>query len=142
MCKCNSKCNCNITSTTKGEKGDAGATGATGPTAIYFIPLTDALTEFTVLLDGDYVLQLEANVERDSGESFASVSSDLTKNGVAEVGNNNGNHTLQYLLADNKYTYTHNAKINSVVAGDTIGFDLTLGFSLLINGSITIIKLP
>lgn len=30
MCKCNSKCNCNITSTTKGEKGDASPVASLG----------------------------------------------------------------------------------------------------------------
>lgn len=32
MCKCSSKCNCNITTLTRGVKGDIGLTGPTGPT--------------------------------------------------------------------------------------------------------------
>lgn len=32
MCQCSNRCNCNITSITKGEKGDSGTIGATGAT--------------------------------------------------------------------------------------------------------------
>lgn len=71
MCGCNSKCGCNITSTTKGEKGDASPEATLGykvykalisqeaagaPTAIVLVNTLGVVPTFAYTTTGEYVL--------------------------------------------------------------------------------------
>lgn len=152
MCDCTTGCNeCNITSLTKGEKGDRGATGATGPGGIYFASFEDTVLDdtntfftYTIVQAGNYVLQLECSIEISTGET--PISSFLYKNGVYQSANMNNTHASELMASgsfeDESITYTHNAKLTSLIVGDVVGFSITSGFSSrLINGSITLLKL-
>lgn len=142
MCDCCEKIIKKIPVT--GPQGPQGEPG-TNPTR-YFedyaeISLSDEGDDFvlTILESGNYILQYEAYITRTEATT---VNSRLTKNGVFQVANINYIHTTTELESIAETTFTHTAKLESLISGDIIGFNLDASvFCLVTNASLTILKL-
>lgn len=157
---CNScgknKCCCTKTVSKTGPKGDKGAKGATGPIGptgprgpgfIQFIPLApgDAdegtITQYdsaVVTEAGDYVVMLEANIEKVGGSDI-SFNSYIRKNGASDTLNVNYQHLNRTSGAN--CTHTHVGKV-SLTVGQTAGIELAMSASArLLNGSIILSKI-
>jgi hypothetical protein len=145
MCNCKGKCGCNISTITKGEKGDAGQSGTTGVSFYAFKAQTvDAITtidvQTTVAADGDYVVQLQANVGNNDAAAV-NVTTRAYKNGAPDTLNDNYTQTFSDILVSQAVTYTHTAKLTGLSAGQTVGCRfLATGDVLISNGSLTIFK--
>lgn len=153
MCKngcCKTSC-CTKTVSKTGPRGPKGATGKTGPTG----PMGPGITSFTAVTEvtegsivsfnspavteaGDYVVQLEMNVEK-VGVSDISFNSFLLKNGVTDTLNANYQHLNR--TSGINCTHTHTAKV-SLIVGQTAGFQLNMSPSAkVLNGSIVLSKI-
>lgn len=161
MCKiCNKqKCCCPVKVITKtGPKGKNGKDGkdstVPGPPGIGNVvdfksfknlvlngtdPVEMNYTLPTGFTSGNYILQLELEINRTFTAPSINLLTHLVKNANLQTINDNYAHTNRddgaIIL-----TYTHNALINAT-AGDIVGFELTSASTASIpNGSITIIK--
>lgn len=142
MCKCKTKCNCNITAITKGEKGDPGNSPVLAFSSVKTPTFIAGVYNFQVSVpaNGDYLVMLQGNFTSDAVAK--SLVTQLYKATVAQSSNDNfeqGNTIIDFSL----FTFTHTAKVTALVTTDTIGYKLTtsdIGASLR-NASITLIKL-
>ena len=159
---CNScgktKCCCLKVITERGPRGLSGKDGKTGPTGpigpagpgvLQFIAVGEILEDTiqtiesaAVTIAGDYIVALEANVEKVLIITPADISfnSYLTKNTVTQ--NLNANYQHLNRTSGLNCTHTHTAKITLAI-GDTVGFQLAMGATAkILNGSIVLSKLP
>lgn len=130
-----------------GPTGPTGPQGTSGNVGTYFqafgeTPLTDGSTlfTFTITLAGNYILQYEAYLVKDTSTS---VSSRLTKNGSYQSLNTNNVHKTTAPTSIAEITYTHTAKLNSLIVGDVVGYNVfcnTGGLAMATNSSLTLIK--
>lgn len=135
----------------QGKKGDTGLTGKKGDTGpmgagiVLFIPvgtlLESTITDFDspiVTEAGDYIVSLEANVQKVGGSDI-SFNSYIRKNGANDTLNTNYQHLNR--TSGINCTHTHVGKI-SLLVGQTAGFELAMSASAkILNGSIILSKI-
>jgi hypothetical protein len=132
----------------QGPIGPPGQDGVSIPGSIVFEPIpeftitsTPILIEAPVVLDGDYLVELEAWVSLP--DPFQNLTSQLAKSTVYQGANVNAGHRNNSSDGGQELTYTHKAKVAGCVAGDTLGFRIFSSSNLtLLNGSLTLTKIP
>ena len=130
-----------------GPTGPQGPPGTSGNVGVYFqefgsTALTDGNTlfTFTITLAGNYVLQYESYLSKDTNTS---VSSRLMKNGSYQSLNTNNVHKTTSPAGVAEITYTHTAKLTSLIVGDIVGYSVFCnsgGLATATNSSLTLIK--
>lgn len=134
-------------STVAGPEGPPGPPGADGNVGIYFhafgsTALNDGNTLFThtITLAGNYILQYESYMTKDTNTS---ISSRLMKNGSYQSLNANNLHKTTSPAGVAEITYAHTAKLTSLIVGDVVGYSVfcnTGGLATATNSSLTLIK--
>ena len=134
-----------------GPQGPAGPTGPQGPSSVIGFESSgkvDLDTEFvlmhTLAQPGSYIAILQGEYEASViGEGLKDVTSQLYVNAAAQTSNNNFSQRDSEITLGQKVTFTHNAKVTGLLAGDQIGYHIasTDLNSSITNVSLTVIKI-